>query len=227
RAAADRLERGDQVERSDLRRTGDRAARKRRGEDLREGGAVAQPAFDRRDEVRDAGELALDEELGPADRPGLAHSREVVTLEVDDHHVLGDVLRIVHVVPGRPRALDRARHEPAPPAREEELRRRRDDRPAVAGERARLQRPEWGKCGGEALGRPLERRGEVLDEVDLVRVAARDRTANGPDRGRVPLVVPRSLPLAQVTTCYLLRFGSRRPYAAGEQGQRARLRRRR
>ena len=77
----------------------------------------------------------------PADRARLADAREVVALEVDDHHVLGRVLRVVDVLAERARALDRHRPEPLAAAREEELGRGRDDRPAVAGERPRVQRP--------------------------------------------------------------------------------------
>ena len=94
------------------------------------------------------GELPLRHQLRPADRPGLADTREVVALEVDDHHVLGGVLLALDVHPGRPRALDRLGHEPAPAAGEEELGRGRDDRPArrrraaaaAAGEAARARR---------------------------------------------------------------------------------------
>ena len=92
-AAADRLERRDQVERRDLRAAGHRAAGEHRVEQLGQRHLRAQPALDGRDEMRDAGQLALGEQLGPVDAAGLAHAREIVALEVDDHHVLGGVLR--------------------------------------------------------------------------------------------------------------------------------------
>ena len=154
---------------------------KRRLEQLGEADVLAQRSLDGRDEVLDARELALGHQLGPADAAGLAHAREVVALEVDDHHVLGAILRRRRPGPSlaeRPRALDRHRPDAAPAAREEELRRSRDDRPAVADERPRMQRPQRRKRRGERRGIALERRREVLDEVDLVDVAARDRRAH-------------------------------------------------
>jgi hypothetical protein len=63
----------------------------------------------------------------------------------------------------------------------------------------------------------------MLHEVHLVDVAARDRRAHLLDRGRVRVVVPAALPLAQqVTTCYKRCLGSR-PDAAREERQRALL----
>ena len=54
-----------------------------------------------------------------------------------------------------------------------------------------------GRSGARRGGEPgriaLERRAQVLDEVDLVDVAARDRVLDGLDRGRVALVVPGAL----------------------------------
>ena len=75
RAAADRLEARDLVDRGDLRRAGDRAAGERRVQDLGEPGVRPQTPLDRRDEVRDAGELALAHQLRPADGAGLADAR--------------------------------------------------------------------------------------------------------------------------------------------------------
>ena len=57
------------------------------------------------------GQLALRHQLRPAHRARLADAREVVALEVDDHHVLGRVLLVVDVLAERARALDRHRHE--------------------------------------------------------------------------------------------------------------------
>ena len=110
-------------------------------------------ALDRRDEMRDARELALLHQLRPADRARLAHAREVVPLEVDDHHVLGRVLRVVDVLARRPRALDRHRQQRRPAPREEALGRGRDDRPAVADERPRRKRPQRRERGRERLRR--------------------------------------------------------------------------
>ena len=195
RAAADRLERGDQIERGDLRRAGDRAAGEGRREELGEPDVGPQRPLDGRDEVGDAGELALGHQLRPVHRAGLADAREVVALEVDDHHVLGGVLLALDVLAERARALDRRRPDPAAAAREEELGRGGDDRPAVAGQQPRSERAEPAPRATPRLAR--ERRREVLDEVDLVDVAAPDRRAHRLDRFGVVRVGPRPLPLAR------------------------------
>ena len=51
-----------------------------------------QIADDLRDEVRHVREALRLEEALDVNRPGLADAREVVTAEVDEHHVLGAVL---------------------------------------------------------------------------------------------------------------------------------------
>ncbi len=188
RAAPDRLEPLDVLHRRELRRAGDRASRERRIEDLGEADTGAQAPFDGRDEMRDAGELVLRHQLRPAHRSGLADAREIVALEVDDHHVLGRVLRVVDVLAERTRALDRHRPDAIGLAREEELGRRGDDRPAVAFERRGVQRAERG-CQPRRVA--LERRREVLHEVHLVDVAAPDRLTHLFDRGGVLLVASR------------------------------------
>src|SRR5262249_49328819 len=109
RAATDRLERRDELERAALRTAGDGAARKHGFEQLAQANLGPQLALDRRDEMCDAGELALDEQLRPVDAPGDADAREVVPLEVDDHHVLGRVLRRLDRDAGGTRPLDRHR----------------------------------------------------------------------------------------------------------------------
>ena len=109
----------------DLRRAGHRAAREDRAEQLGKTDVVAQPPLDGRDHVGDAGELALGHQVGPAHGARLADAREVVALEVDDHHVLGRVLlglAQLAVHSGRPGALDRLRPDPVAAASEEELR---------------------------------------------------------------------------------------------------------
>src|SRR5207237_10227828 len=110
--------------------------------------------------------------------------------------------------------------------REEELRRGGDDRPAVALERPRDERPEWRECARESRGVAVERRGEVLDEIDLVHVATLDRGLRGDDRFGIPGVVPAALPVAE-----RVRAGGARPLVlatdpAGDERQSARLRRR-
>jgi hypothetical protein len=146
--------------------------------------------------VRHARELVLALQLGPADRARLADARQVVPLEVDDHHVLGGVLGVVDVLAGGAGALDRPRHERAAAAGEEELGRRRDDPPPEPGEGARRERPERRQRGGQRRRVTREGRRQMLDEICLVDVAARDRTPDGLDRVGVAAVAPAALPRA-------------------------------
>ncbi len=144
--------------------------------------------------MRDARELMLAHQLRPAHRARHADAREIVALEVDDHHVLGGVLVVVDVLAERTRALDRLRPEPVAAPRQEELRaspRRSPSRrrraccvcsgPSASRERARVAR---------------ERRRQVLHEVHLVDVAALDRCAHLLDRRGVVVVAPGARPLA-------------------------------
>ena len=99
---------------------------------------VAQRPLDGRDHVLDAGELARRHELGPAHGARRADAREVVPLEVDDHHVLGRVLLRLAELRAAPRGrvpLIGIVQTPVAAAGEEELGRRGDHRPAVADER--------------------------------------------------------------------------------------------
>src|SRR5207248_8716964 len=111
--------------------------------------------------------------------------------------VLGRVLRIVDVLAGGPGPLDRARHELSAASRQEELRRGGDDRPAVAGERSRHEWPQVRERGRELRGLALEGGRQVLDEVHLVDVAARDRLPNRLDRLAVLGIAPAALPGAE------------------------------
>ena len=197
RAATDRLERRDVVESRDLRRAGHGAAGEHGVDQLCEADVLPQMTLDRRDEVDDAGERTLRHQLGPAHTAGLAHAREVVALEVDDHHVLGRVLLgagEVVVRAQRARSLDRLRPHALPSPGEEELGRAGDDRPAVADERPRLERAERRERIREAGRVAREGRGQVLHEIDLVDVAGRDRGPNRVDRCRVLRVGPAPLP---------------------------------
>ncbi len=244
RAATDGLELRDEVDGRDLRRTRHRSTGEGRVEDLGEPDLCAEHAFDARDHVLDAGELARGHQLRPAHRPRLADAGEVVPLEVDDHHVLGSVLRGVTKLmpsPGRAGALDGHRPHPPAPTREEELRRRGHDRPALADEGLPRQRVEVRERGGEREGElaRVSRAGrrEMLDEIDLVDVASLDRGAHAVDRGGVLRRSPGRLPRPNhslnrcpkrrsvVTMSNRIRLA---PDGAGEQRQRgARLRRRR
>ena len=189
------------VERRDLRRPGHRAAGEGRLEQLRQADVLAQPSLDRRDEVHDARELVLGHQLGPADAARLAHAREVVALEVDDHHVLGGVLlgaASSSVGAERARALDRLRPDPRPAPREESSGEAETIvQPSPVNGRG-CERPQRSERRGHAGRIAVEGRREVLDEVDLVDVAGRDRLPHRLDGGRVGTIVRRPLPVADV-----------------------------
>ena len=73
----------------------------------------------------------------------VSQTREIVAFEVDDHHVLGGVLVRLHepaLALGRVPLIGSSRRAPTP--REEDLGRRRDDRPPVPDQRARLKRSQ-------------------------------------------------------------------------------------
>jgi hypothetical protein len=74
RPASDRLECPDQLERARLGAAGDGAAGEDGVEQLGERHAGTQLALDSGDEVRDARELSVGEELGPPHRAGDAHA---------------------------------------------------------------------------------------------------------------------------------------------------------
>ena len=59
-----------------------------------------------------------------------------------------------------------------------------------------MERAQWRQRGREPGRVAVEGRVEMLDEVDLVDVTARDRGLDALDSARVALVVPGSLPLA-------------------------------
>ena len=223
-AATDGLERRDVVDRRDLRRAGHRPAGERRLEQLGQPDVLAQPPLDGRDQVDDPGELLLGHQLRPAHGAVLADPRQVVPLEVDDHHVLGGVLRPTPPGPSAPSGrvpLIGFVQTRRPRRREEELGRGGDDRPAVTGERARLERPERRERSREPGRVAAKRRRQVLDEVDLVDVAGRDRRAHALDGSAVRSLVPGRLPLADAECTGAAararpRAGSRlRPPAAG------------
>ena len=110
-------------------------------------------SLDQRDEVLDARQRPLLHQRRPAHGARLADAREVVPLEVDDHHVLGRVLLGLGQAGAalRPRALDRHRPDPAPAPREEELRATPRRSPS---RRRRAAAAASGRSGASALGEP-------------------------------------------------------------------------
>ena len=185
RAAADRLQRGDRSTGRDFRRARqNRPGTSRRGS--RPTSRRRATALDRRDEMRNPASSRCSISSGHR-TPGLAHAREVVPLEVDDHHVLGCVLGSSTSSPAGRVPLSLV-SDPAA-AREEALRRSRHDRPAVAHERPRRQRTQRRERGRA----PPDGADRVLDEVHLVDVTARsprERPRSPPRSRRRPTSAP-------------------------------------
>ena len=115
------------VERGQLRRTGDRAGRERGLDGVGPPEPGPQPALDGADQVDEARvPPRASSSAGTLDRAPVAHPPEVVADEVDDHHVLGPVLR-QQQVGRRGGALDRRGRHGGRRARQEPLGRRGGD----------------------------------------------------------------------------------------------------
>ena len=193
-------------------------------------------ALDGRDEMLDACERLGDHQLGPAHAAGHADPGEIVALEIDDHHVLGGVLRggeKPRTVADRSRALDRPGAQRPSPTEEEQLGRCGDDRPAVpskeapatVAERRVVRLCQGGQPGGERAHAARERGGEVLDEVDLVDVAAGDRGSDTLDRRGVVPLRPRPAPPSDLQVVMLVVMLDIMPEASdGACGERERAR---
>jgi hypothetical protein len=122
------LEVRDDLHRSHLRRAGDSARREARAEQVEGGDVSRQLSRHLRDEVGDVREPLRLEEALDVDGPGYADTGEVVTAEVDEHHVLGPVLlggeqSLGVAGPGCGRAGDRVQARAAALELDERLRR--------------------------------------------------------------------------------------------------------
>ncbi len=129
--------------------------------------------------------------------PGLADTGEIVPFEIDDHHVLCTILRRAGQLAlgtGRASSLDRRCPQAAAPSRQEQLRGAGHDRPAVTAIRLSVVWLQRCQPGGERCRVAGELRGEVLDEVDLVDVAASDGAPHAADSIGVCRRTPRPLP---------------------------------
>ena len=131
---------------------------------------------------------------GTCDRAELAHAAEIVADEVDDHHVLGAVLR-QEAVGGRGRALDRRRRHDVAVAAQEQLGRRRRDVHAVRREAARPPRTARG-CPRPARRRARRRRRRGGKGADSRRVRFTWYTSPGADRPIGCASTPRAEPAA-------------------------------
>ena len=168
-------------------------------EQLGQPDVLAQPPLDGRDHVDDPGELLLGHQLRPAHGAVLADPRQVVPLEVDDHHVLGGVLlglsQLVVAPSGRVPLIGFVQTRRPRLERKSSGEAETTAQPSPASG-ARLERPKRRERSREPGRVAAERRGQMLDEVDLVDVAGRDRRPNALDGSAVLSLVPGRLPLA-------------------------------
>ena len=184
----------DDLERADLRRTGDRAGREGGADQVVVGDAVAEGPLDGRDQVPHAGVGLGVEQVGDPDRAREADPAEVVADQVHDHHVLGPVLgrplelgqlggRLRRIAVAPRGALDRlGRDRVAGPAQEQLGRERGHGgagypghgvRPAGGGRRpgprspGRRRSPDGGDADEGRVGRPqfLRRLAEGVERV--------------------------------------------------------------
>ena len=146
-----RLELVDDLHRPDLRRARQRPGRKRRAEHVHRAEPLAQRPGDAADDVEDVAVGLDDHQLVDLDRPVLADPAEVVAAEVDEHHVLGPLLRVgeqplgvrpvlLLVLAARIGAGDRAGLDPPAGDLDERLRARR--------RRSRSRRSRGSTCTG-------------------------------------------------------------------------------
>ena len=221
RAAAVALELGDQLHRPHLRRARHGPGREAGLEQLERADAGAQVAGHFGDEVRDVREALGHEEPLDAHRPGEARPREVVAAEVDEHHVLGAVLRgreqrLGVALAARHRARDRVQARAAALQLHERLRRRADKRHV-----AELQQEEV-RRRVHAPQRPVERhrarRGRplrALREHDLEDIACAD-VLLGPQHARLVGLAVRKAARGRRCGRHGRRDGRRLAQARGE-----------
>src|SRR5690606_15408750 len=178
-----RLELLDDLNRSHLGRTGDRAAGKRAANDIERMTVRTQSSDDRADQVMHIREALDIVELRDLDGPGHADFAEIVAQEIDDHDVLCAILLARAKLLGerdvalpirraRPGALDRLRLDATARDLQEALRRRRQHvelrQPEIRRERRGAQAPE------REIGRPRMPADVCLEaprQVDLIAVA--------------------------------------------------------
>ena len=239
--APDGLQPLDQLHRPDLRGARDAAAGEGGSEQVEGIGVGTEPAGDGRHEVLDGGRPLEPQQPRHADRARLADPAEVVAEHVDDHHVLGLVLRARQQLAGegavllaRPAsgagALDRVGRDVALAVdRQERLRRRRQQRARaagrgrgteveIAGEQRRVTGPEAPEHGPRVA---VERGLEPAGQVRLVDVAAPDGVTDGLDvdaaRRRAPSGTgrpPARLPRRRRWSSQLRRGRTPRPSSA-------------
>ena len=208
------LELGDDLHRPDLRRAGDGPGREAGPQQLEGAHALAELADHLGDEVGHVREALRLHEALDMDASCLAHAREVVSAEIDQHHVLGAVLlRLEQALgvarPGRGRAGDRVEARPPSLDLDEGLRRGADQGDLAELEEERVRR------GVDAAKRAVEveraRRGRSLGPL-------RDDDLEGVARADVLL---RALDRALVLEAAGVTLGRRgRPFAARQLGRR-------
>ena len=190
--APGRLELGYHAHRLDLGRTGDRAGRERRAQQLGVADSFPKRALDARHQVPDAGRRARRRQLRHADAAVLAHAPEVVPHEVDDHHVLGAVLdrlgeRGPCTLAARRGPLDRLRQDLAAATAQEELGGEAAEGAPGAADEGGVAWGERPRRAREQVGRvALEARVEPQADVRLEDLTGRDPLAAGLDGGKMP-----------------------------------------
>ena len=201
-AAPFALRGGDQLHRPDLGRARQRAGREDRPERVERVELGSQAALDVADQVEHVA-VALDlHVLADGDRPRTSDAAKVVAAEVDQHHVLGSLLRIglellgeervlAGVRPARPRAGDRVGRQAIALDLEEQLGRGADDLVARGAHeeeiRAGVDSPQRPVQPDPIEGRAGRRVGRQLERLppgqhDLDRLARRDRVLGHLDR---------------------------------------------
>ena len=193
---------GDQLHRPDLRRAGQGAGREDRPERVERVELGAKPALDVADQVEHVA-VALDlHVLADGDRARPGDAPQVVAAEVDQHHVLGALLRVALELLGeqgvlagvgaaRPRAGDRVGGQPIALDLEEQLRRGAHDLVARRAHEEEVRagvdppkRPVEPDAVERGAGRRIRRELERLaaGQHDLDRLAGRDRVLGHLDR---------------------------------------------
>ena len=183
------FELGGDLHRPHLGRSRDRAGREGGAQQVGVGDVGPEVADDVGDQVPDGVPLGPHEGRHPH-AAGCADATEVVAHEVDDHHVLGPVLRrrrqLVGVGVEGCRALDRRGEDLVARASQEQLGREARDRALGSVDERGVRRGQRLDAGAEQVERiARERRLEPRAEIDLEDVAGADVLERASDGRRV------------------------------------------
>ena len=194
--------RRDELHGADLGSAGQRAGREDRAQRVEGIELRPQPRLHMRDEMEDVA-VALDlHVLADRDGPGPGHAPQVVAAQIDQHDVLGPLLRVLLELFGQPRVLprigtawararDRVGRQPVALHLEEQLRRRADDlergradeeqvRAGVDAPKRAVQPDAIQRRPGGGIGRQIERL--ATSQYDLDGLPGRDGVLGDLDR---------------------------------------------